>query len=61
MCENLEQFSQAVVEEMLNMKNSGTFVPELALEQAADLSFVEDYEGMEVCECAQLLVSLSQL
>lgn len=61
MSRNVEQFSEDVVLELQERRRLGAFVPDLALEQAADVDHISDYDNLDVSECADLLISLSQL
>lgn len=61
MNKELKTFSENVIKELEDMRKKGTFVPDLAIEQANDLEFLDDYFGMGDSECAELLTSLAQL
>lgn len=58
---NVQQFANMVVLEMTEMKKLGLVVPDRAFELAKDLDEMEGYTNMRVSECADLIISLSQI
>jgi len=46
---------------MTEMKKLGLVIPDRAFEVAKDLDEMEGYTNMRVSECADLIISLSQI
>lgn len=56
--EEVRKFSEAVIQELTEMKRIGMNVPQEAIEKAKNLEEMADYTNMKTSECADLLIDL---
>lgn len=56
-----KEFLKMVLKEMEERKSKGQFVPKEAFEVANDPEQILDYSHMEISDCVDLVISLSQI
>ncbi len=54
-------FADMVKQDLLELKKLGIKVPSRAFEMVEDKEEMKEYDNMKVSECADLIISLSQI